>query len=78
VKVDSLKNDEMEIKTIVEDYPTHMTENDNLRDVLSNMLLYGIKEVPVKDGNGNLTGTISYDDIHERIINIYSGNRIKE
>jgi hypothetical protein len=36
------------------------------------MLLHDIQEIPVINENGNLTGTISYDDIHKRIINLYS------
>ena len=47
---------------------------DNLRDVLSKMLLHDIKELPVVDEEGNLAGTISYDNIHRHILHIYSGN----
>ena len=39
------------------------------------MLLYQTKEIPVINEYGDLTGTISYDDIHRRILNIYSENR---
>lgn len=71
---DTLTGDDVEIKNNVTIYPVSINENDNLRNVLSNMLLYGIKEIPVVNENGGLTGTISYNDIHRRIIHIYADN----
>lgn len=71
----NLSNLDLTVKKTVESYPICIKENDNLRDVLSNMLLYQTKEIPVINENGDLAGTISYDDIHERIINIYSSDR---
>ncbi|MFC1533522.1 ABC transporter ATP-binding protein [Thermodesulfobacteriota bacterium] len=78
ISTENLVSDDIELKKIVEPYPICMDENENLRDVLSNMLLYAIKEVPIINAKGDLTGTISYDDIHSRIINIYSDNRERE
>jgi osmoprotectant transport system ATP-binding protein len=70
-----LEQDNLEIKEVVEPYPICLGETDNLRDALSNMLLHDIQEIPVINENGNLTGTISYNDIHKRIINLYSDHR---
>jgi osmoprotectant transport system ATP-binding protein len=74
----TLEDDDIELKEVVEPYPICIAEMDNLRDALSNMLLHEIKEIPVINENGDLTGTISYDDIHRRIINIYSDHRERE
>jgi len=70
-----LKGGNIELKKVVEPYPIFITETDNLRDALSNMLLHDIQEIPVISENGDLTGTISYDDIHKRIVNLYSDHR---
>ena len=73
--IEMLQVRETELERIAEPYPLHIELHDNLRDVLSNMLLHDIKELPVVDGNGNLTGTISYDNIHMHLMHIYSNNR---
>jgi osmoprotectant transport system ATP-binding protein len=70
-----LEIDNTELKKVVEPYPICIAETDNLRDVLSNMLLHDIQEIPVINENGDLTGTISYDNIHKRIVNLYSDHR---
>jgi osmoprotectant transport system ATP-binding protein len=73
-----LTRHEGKTKKKFEAYPVCINEHDNLRDVLSNMLLYGLKELPVVNKGGELTGTISYNDIHKRIITIYSGHQETE
>ncbi len=72
VKKERLRVGEAQLKSIAEPYPFHINVKDNLRDVLSNMLLHDIKELPVVDEKGDLTGTISFDNIHRHIIEIYS------
>jgi osmoprotectant transport system ATP-binding protein len=74
----TLESDNIELKKVVEPYPICIAEMDNLRDALSNILLHDIQEIPVINENGDLTGTISYDDIHKRIINLYSDHRERE
>lgn len=71
----NLTADDIEVKKIFKAYPVRIYEKDNLRDVLSNMILYGIKEIPVINKTGDLTGTITYNDIHRRITNIYADSR---
>jgi osmoprotectant transport system ATP-binding protein len=73
----TLENDNIEIKRIVDPYPILIAEKDNLRDALSNMLLHDIQEIPVINENGDMIGTISYNDIHKRIVNLYSNHREK-
>jgi len=58
----------------IEPFPHAVEMDDNLRDVLSKMLLHDRKELPVIDDSGVLKGTISYDDIHQCITNVYSRN----
>ena len=74
-KTGILESDNIELKKVVEPYPIFITETDNLRDALSNMLLHDIQEIPVINENGDLTGMISYDDIHKRIVNLYSDHQ---
>jgi CBS domain-containing protein len=52
--------------------------DDNLRDVLSKMLLHDRKELPVVDDNGILKGTINYDDVHRCMMKIYFQNSKSE
>ncbi|MBN1831191.1 MAG: ABC transporter ATP-binding protein [Deltaproteobacteria bacterium] len=72
----TLESDNIEVKKLIEPYPLCIAETDNLRDALSNMLMHDIQKIPVINENGYLTGTISYDDIHRRIVNLYSDHRI--
>jgi osmoprotectant transport system ATP-binding protein len=74
----TLEDDSTELREVLEPYPICIAETDSLRDALSNMLLHEIKEIPVINKNGDLTGTISYDDIHRRIIKIYSDHGERE
>ena len=58
--------------------PYAVEMDDNLRDVLSKMLLHDRKELPVVDDNGILKGTINYDDVHRCIMKIYFQNSKSE
>jgi osmoprotectant transport system ATP-binding protein len=55
----------------IQPFPHAVEMDDNLRDVLSKMLLHDKKELPVIDSNGVIKGTIGYNDIHRYITNIY-------
>ncbi len=74
VTIEKLRLRQTTLKTIADPYPFYIRVHDNLRDVLSNMLLHDIKELPVVDDNGNLAGIIGFENIHRHIIHIYSDN----
>jgi hypothetical protein len=61
-----------------EPFPHAVEMDENLRDVLSKMILYDRKEIPVIDGNGILRGTIGHNDIHRCIAKIYFRNTKRE
>ena len=63
---------------LAEPSPHAVEMDDNLRDVLSKMLLHDRKELPVIDDNGILRGTIDYDDVHRCIMKIYFQNSESE
>jgi osmoprotectant transport system ATP-binding protein len=65
-------------KNLAEPAPHAVHMDDNLRDVLSKMLLHDRKELPVIDDNGILKGTINYDDVHRCIMKIYYQNSESE
>ena len=45
---------------------------ETLRDVLSLMLMSGTAFYPVVADNGDFIGIISYNDIQNKLVNIYS------
>ncbi len=69
----NLEETEAPIKEIAEAYPKLITPYDNLKDVMSVMLMYDIRVLCVVDEDNNMAGTISLEDIQKSIMKIYSG-----
>lgn len=68
----SLRNDNTKVNDVVEPFPQIIKEDDTLRDVLSYMLTSDLRYLPVIDSHGDLSGTVSYEDIQKRILDIYA------
>ena len=69
-----LKGKDTEVKNVAEPYPVLIKVNDTLRDVMSQMLLHNVTLLPVVDENGDLAGSIDYQDIRKYIQGIYADN----
>lgn len=70
--IQALRNEGTLVRDAVTPYPILINFNDTLRDVMSHMLMYDIRNFPVIDDNGDLTGVISRDDIHKHIVRIFN------
>jgi osmoprotectant transport system ATP-binding protein len=77
IDIDALKNKSTKVKDAVTAYPVLIRLNDNLRDVMSHMLMHNIRQFPVIDDNGDLAGVISHDDIRRRVLKIFDDRKSK-
>ena len=59
------------VENLAKPFSGHIEMMETLRDVLSLMLMSEGAFYPVVDGNGDFTGTISYNDIQDKLVNIY-------
>jgi osmoprotectant transport system ATP-binding protein len=70
--IQALRNEGTLVRDAVTAYPVLVNFNDTLRDVMSYMLMHDIRNFPVIDDNGDLTGVISPDDIRRHIVRIFN------
>jgi len=77
IDIDALKNKSTKVKDAATAYPVLIRLNDNLRDVMSHMLMHNIRQFPVIDDNGDLAGVISHDDIRRRVLKIFDDCKSK-
>jgi len=75
VRPKALEHENAEVKKIASSYPVIVGMQDTLRDVMSHMLMHGMKDLSVVDDNGVFVGTISYYDIQKHILKIYTDNK---
>ena len=61
-----------------ENLPFVVREKDSLKYVLSSMLMYDMDTFCVVGDNGELAGTISYREIHKRLLTSYKDSRDDE
>jgi len=71
----ALEHENAEVKKIASSYPVIVGMHDTLRDVMSHMLMHGMKDLSVVDDHGVFVGTISYNDIQKHILKIYPDNK---
>ena len=75
VRPRTLKDENIEVKNIAETYPVFVGIDDTLKDAMSHMLMYDMRDLSVINDNGDLLGTINYKDIREHVLKIYTDNR---
>ncbi len=73
-----LKEKDNYVKELAEAYPKWISPYDNLKDVLSVMLIYGIRVLCVVEENDKLVGTISLEDIQKTIMRIYTRTKAEK
>jgi osmoprotectant transport system ATP-binding protein len=71
IDIQALRNRGAEVKDAVIAYPVLINSNDNLRNVMSHILMHNIRQFPVIDDKGDLSGVISEDDIRRLILKIF-------
>jgi osmoprotectant transport system ATP-binding protein len=54
-------------------YPVRVDSDMALKDVMSFMLMHDMRVLAVMDEEGNFAGTVAYDHIQKRILEMYSG-----
>ncbi|MFO7817006.1 MAG: ABC transporter ATP-binding protein [Desulfovibrionales bacterium] len=67
-----LKYEEGPVRDLVERFPSFVEEKNHLRVALSLMLMHDLILLCVVNENGDLEGTISYQNIQRSILDIYS------
>jgi osmoprotectant transport system ATP-binding protein len=72
VDIRTFRNKGTLVRDAVIEYPVLINFNDTLRDVMSHMLMHDIRNFPVIDNNGDLTGVISHDDIRKHIARVFN------
>ncbi len=73
-----LKQETSPVKDLAIDYPVRVDEDMALRDVISFMLMHDMRVLAVMDGDGNFSGTVTYDRIQKRILEMYAGEEEKK
>jgi osmoprotectant transport system ATP-binding protein len=73
-----IKYEEGPVKELVEKFPVHLRERTPTRDALSFMLMYDFLTLCVVDGSHNFLGTVTYNDIQEKIKQSYSSEVEKQ
>jgi osmoprotectant transport system ATP-binding protein len=68
----TLNFEKWKVENIAKPFSDKVEMMENLRYVLSLMLMSGTAFYPVVDDNGDFMGTISYNDIQNKLVNIYS------
>lgn len=67
-----LKYEEGPVRDLSERFPTFVQDKTHLRVALSLMLMYDLILLCVVDENGDLQGTISYQNIQHSILDVYN------
>ena len=67
-----LRHENAPVQELAVPYPVRVYEDMALKDVMSFMLMHDMRVLTVMDGDGNFAGTIAYDHIQKRILQIYS------
>lgn len=73
-----LKHESGTAGSLAEEFPVTLELRSPLRDALSYMLMHDILVLCVVDEKGCFTGTISYNDIQEAILDIYADENTNE
>ncbi|MFO8088816.1 MAG: ATP-binding cassette domain-containing protein [Desulfatiglandaceae bacterium] len=73
-----IKYEEGPVKELVEKFPVHLRERTPTRDALSFMLMYDFLTLCVVDESHNFLGTVTYNDIQEKIKQSYSSEVEKQ
>ncbi|MFO8113038.1 MAG: ABC transporter ATP-binding protein [Desulfosalsimonadaceae bacterium] len=68
-----LKHESASVADLAVPYPVKVDADMALKDVMSFMLMHDMRVLAVMDGDGNFAGTVTYDQIQKRILEIYSG-----
>jgi osmoprotectant transport system ATP-binding protein len=68
-----LKYENSRVEDLAVPYPVRVDEGMALKDVLSFMLMHDMRVLAVMDDEGNFAGTVAYDHIQRRILEMYSG-----
>lgn len=68
-----LKHENTQVQELAVPYPVRADEQMALKDVMSFMLMHDMRVLAVMDGDGNFAGTIAYDHIQKRILQMYAG-----
>ncbi|MGM0403721.1 MAG: ABC transporter ATP-binding protein [Thermodesulfobacteriota bacterium] len=72
-----LKHESASVADLAVPYPVKVDADMALKDVMSFMLMHDMRVLAVMDGDGNFAGTVTYDQIQKRILEIYSGEDAK-
>jgi osmoprotectant transport system ATP-binding protein len=68
-----LREEHSPVKELAVPYPVRVDQDMALKDVMSFMLMHDMRVLAVMDEEGNFAGTIAYDHIQKRILEMYSG-----
>lgn len=68
-----LKYENAAVEDLAVPYPVRVDEDMALKDVMSFMLMNDMRVLAVMDEEGNFAGTVTYDHIQQRILEIYAG-----
>ncbi len=73
-----LKHESVSVAGLAVPYPVKVYADMALKDVMSYMLMHDMRVLAVMDEDGNFTGTVTYDQIQKRILEVYSGEDEEE
>ncbi|MCF8111480.1 MAG: CBS domain-containing protein, partial [Desulfobacteraceae bacterium] len=73
-----LKDENSPVQDLAIPYPVRVVEDMALRDIMSYMLMNDMRVLAVTDGEGNFAGTVTYDHIQKRILDMYAGEEEKK
>ncbi|MFP4258448.1 MAG: ABC transporter ATP-binding protein [Desulfovermiculus sp.] len=68
-----LREEHAPVQELAVPYPVRVDSDMTLKDVMSFMLMHDMRVLAVMDEEGNFAGTITYDHIQKRILEMYSG-----
>ncbi len=69
-----LKHENTRVQELAVPYPVRVYDDMALKDVMSFMLMHDMRVLVVMDEDENFAGTITYDHIQKRILEIYSAD----
>jgi osmoprotectant transport system ATP-binding protein len=73
-----LKHENTQVEELAVPYPVKLDGGMALRDVISYMLMHNMRVLAVMDEEGHFAGTVTYDHIQKRILEIYAGENESE
>ncbi|MDZ7759667.1 MAG: ABC transporter ATP-binding protein [Desulfovermiculus sp.] len=68
-----LREEHALVQELAVSYPVRVDEDMALKDVMSFMLMHDMRVLAVMDAEGNFAGTVAYDHIQKRILQMYAG-----